>query len=309
MTEGVVALDVGCPTEQAIVQSLFYFEIFSYPLTAKEVFEFSNTPGVTQAEVLKSLQHLVEQGLVFQFGLFFQTKNDPSWVPHRLECNARADKMLPIAQRVARFIGAFPFVRGVFVSGSLSKHSMKHDSDIDFFIVTAPRRLWLSRSLLIFFKKVFLFNSHKYFCVNYFIDSEHLEIEEKNLFAATEIVTLLPMYGRETVEQFFQKNDWTRKFFPHFPLRPNEMMPAGQSGFLKNAVEWLLGGKVGEWLDVRAMQMTVKYWRRKFSHFDDDTFDVALKSRRYVSKHHPLYFQQSVLQAFTRRVADFFEVK
>jgi hypothetical protein len=42
--------------------------------------------------------------------------------------------------------------------------------------------------------------------------------------------------------------------------------------------------------------VTVQFWKRKFSHFDDQTFNVALKSRRYVSKHHPMYFQGKVLK-------------
>jgi hypothetical protein len=294
---------VECPTERAVMRALLYFEIFSYPLTAEEVFQFSNCPETSLEEVFEKLQSLVEQGFVFQFGSFFQTKNDPSWAPRRLACNHRADEFLPIARRMAQLIGTFPYIRGVFVSGSLSKHCMSADGDIDFFIVTQPGRLWLTRSLLVLFKKIFLFNSHKYFCVNYFVDTQHLEIEEKNLFTATEIVTLLPMYGREWHEAFCRANAWTRDFFPHFPPRPNGETPPHRSGFFKKTLEWLLGNRLFNWLDVQAMRLTVSHWRRKFRHLDHDTFDRALKSRRHVSKHHPMYFQQKVLDKFAKRAA------
>lgn len=302
---GAISIDVSCSSERAIVRTLSYFEIFSYPLTAEEVFAFSSSPDTTLQQVLEKLQNLVDQGILFQFGKFYQTRNAPEWALNRLDCNRRADRLLPVARRIAHFIGSFPFIRGVFVSGSLSKHSMSSDSDIDFFLITEPGRLWIARTLLILFKKIFLFNSRKYFCVNYFVDTEHLEIEEKNLFTATEIVTVLPMYGREWYEAFYHSNGWVRDFYPHFPPRPNDDTTPHKRGFFKTAAEWMLKGRFGDWLDIQAMRFTVKYWRRKFRHFDDRTFDGALKSRRYVSKHHPLYFQKSVLEEYIKLIENF----
>lgn len=303
MTEAIVTV-VECPTARAIMHTLLYFEIFSYPLTAEEARRFSNCPGATSEEVFEKLQSLVRQGLVFQFEHFYQTQDNPAWVRRRLDCNRRADALLPIARRMARLIGGFPYIRGVFVSGSLSKHCMSPDSDLDFFLVTEPGRLWLARTLLVFFKKIFLLNSHKYFCVNYFVDTTHLEIEEKNLFTSTEIVTLLPMYGQEWYLAFCSANRWAWEQYPNFPLRPTEGAPPHSRPFLKKVFERLLNGKMGNWLDARMMQLTVGFWRKKFKHFDEGTFDLALKSRRYVSKHHPLHFQEKVLKVYERRVKE-----
>lgn len=205
---------------------------------------------------------------------------------------------------MARFIARFPYIRAVFVSGSLSKHSMKPDSDVDFFLITTPGRLWLARTLLVLFKKIFLFNSHKYFCVNYFIDTQHLEIEEQNLFTATEIVTLLPMYGGDWYQAFCRENQWAWRQYPHATLRPVHDVPGSARSWFKRNAEWLLGGAFGDWLDSRAMHLTVRFWRKKFSHLDDSTFNVALKSRRHVSKHHPLYFQKKVLEHLSVRMQE-----
>lgn len=294
-----------CPTERAVLHALLYFEIFSHPLTEEEVYQFSNSPEESRESVFEKLHNLVEQGLVFRFGSFYQTRNDPQWAERRLEYNHRAEALMPVARRMARFIGNFPFIRAVLVSGSLSKHCMKADSDIDFFLVTQPGRLWLTRTLLVIFKKIFLFNSHKYFCVNYFVDTDHLEIEEKNLFTAVETATLLPLYGREWCQAFGNANGWVRRYLPHFQPRPLENTPRHRRGFFKRPAEWLLGTPPGHWLDAVAMRSTVAYWRRKFRHFDDRTFDTALRSRRYVSKHHPLYFQKTILEKYARRLAEF----
>lgn len=290
-----------CPTRHALLSALWYFEIFQYPLTAAELKQYSNCADVPADELQEKLHELVTEGVAFQFGPYFQTIDDRSWVERRIDYNQRADKFLPVARRMARFIAAFPFVRGVFVSGSLSKHCMAPDGDIDFFVITAPGRLWLARTLLVLFKKLFLFNSHKYFCVNYFVDTEHLEIEEKNLFTATETVTLLPLYGREWYEQFYQANSWAWASFPNLPPRPTGQTPPVRLTQWKLFFEWLLRSRAGHWLDEWAMRFTVGYWRRKFKHFDEQTFDNALKSRKHVSKHHPLYFQKKVMETYARR--------
>lgn len=295
-------------THSAILNALWYFEIFRYPLTADELYAFANCPGVAPVDFTEKLDELLAEGLVFGYGGYYQSQPDPAWVHRRLDFNQRAEAYLPIARRMARLIGAFPYVRGVFVSGSMSKNAMAPDGDIDFFMITEPGRLWLARTLLVLFKKIFLFNSHKYFCVNYFIDTEHLEIEEKNLFTATETVTLLPLYGREWHDRFCTANGWVQDYLPNFPRRPNHATPVHRRGLFKKAAEWLLGGALGAWADRNVMRMTVWYWRRKFRHFDDRTFDGALKSRRYVSKHHPLYFQQKVMMAYSERVANGLQV-
>ncbi|MEZ4967892.1 MAG: hypothetical protein R2791_21815 [Saprospiraceae bacterium] len=296
---------VECPIEQALIKALLYFEIFSYPLTAEEVFHFARYRETSVQEVSEKLQGMVEKGLVYRFGRFYQTRDEPQWEARRLDCNQRADHFLPIARRMARLIGAFPFIRAVFVSGSLSKHCMRPNSDIDFFLITEPGRLWLARTMLVLFKKIFLLNSHKYFCVNYFVDTEHLEIEDKNLFTATETVTLLPLYGRDWYEGFYKANSWAWELYPNVPQRPAPGIAPHKKGLLKNVLEKLLPGKFGNWLDQKAMQSTVAFWKKKFRHFDREKFDLALRSRRHISKHHPLHFQEKVLNTLARRLREF----
>lgn len=284
--------------ERAVLKTLAYFAVFTYPLTREEIMAFCTELSATPEQVSGVLQTLVEQDTIFEFGIYFQLTNDDSWVSKRLDCNRRAASVLPIARRKARLIGQFPFVRSVFVSGSLSKHCMGPDSDVDFFIVTDPGRLWLARTLLVLYKKIFLLNSHQYFCVNYFVDTEHLEIEEKNLFTATESVTLLPMWGSESYADFHRANAWAWSYYPHFELRETDASPPYSRGFFKKSLEKIWAGKMGDWLDSKAMQLTVGYWKRKFRHFDHTTFDLALKSRRGISKHHPLHFQNKVLERY-----------
>src|SRR6185369_8068797 len=164
------------PLSKNILRSLLYFDIFKHPLQAGEVFQCCSEPLVSLSVIEEELNFLMTQGLVSENRGFFFPENNPHYVIRRLAGETKAGKSLKIASRFSRLISLFPFVRGVCISGSLSKGYMDHETDIDYFIVTKPGRLWLSRSLLILFKKIFLLNSRKYFCLNYFIDDENLRI-------------------------------------------------------------------------------------------------------------------------------------
>lgn len=208
------------------------------------------------------------------------------------------------ARRMSRFIGRFPFVRGVMLSGSISKGCLAEDGDIDYFVITEPGRLWIARTLLIAFKKLFLFNSRKDFCVNYFVDLDHLTIEDKNLFTATEVLTLMPKFNGEACGRFFAANEWASGLLPNLPAPTVAGLPVGD-GAIKRLLERALRNGIGDEFDEWCMLRTLRHWRGKFAELERPDFDLALRTRKYVSKHHPRNFQQRVLDGYRSRLERF----
>ena len=156
------------PHEQSIVRVLLYFNIFNHPLTAAEVFSFCSSTAITLDRLVRVLESKTLQRIVkSKNGYYFLHSANESCVETRSEKERLAESRIKTAMAVARFIRMFPFVRAVMLSGELSKGVASKNSDIDFVIVARRRRLWICRSLLILFKKVFLFNSKKYFCLNH----------------------------------------------------------------------------------------------------------------------------------------------
>lgn len=201
----------------------------------------------------------------------------------------------------AKLIRSFPFVRAIGISGSLSKNVMNDDGDIDYFIITKPGRLWVCRTFLVVFKKLFLFDSKKYFCVNYFIDEENLIILEHNIFTAIETKFLLPVYNAKLIGEFKEANNWSNDFvlpFDH-PIHVNELK--GKS-WIGRFFELILKGRLGDRFDLWLMKFTYKRWEKKFKDFNATKFELTMRSNRGVSKHHPRDFQNKVLLAYKKRL-------
>lgn len=292
--------------EKDILHTLMYYDIFSYPLTIEELFMCSKIKKTSSNQIQVCANQLVENDYIHIEQGFYTLEKRSNWIQKRLENNKRATEILPKARKISQFIGSFPYIRAVFLSGSISKNVFEADGDIDFFMLTEPQRLWLTRTLLILYRKIFLFNSHKYFCVNYFIDTENLEIEDKNIFTATELSTLIPTFGKEYYLPLMEKNEWYRDFFPNFPLRSIENVPFHHKNTLKTCIEYIFDTRLGDWLDDICMRLTLHYRRKKFANMTEKDFDTALKTRKYVSKHHPNHFQKKVENALNERKKRFF---
>ncbi|MCB9169832.1 MAG: hypothetical protein H6594_05695 [Flavobacteriales bacterium] len=190
--------------QRSALRTLVYFDLFHHPLRPEEVVRFADS-SMSDDRILGDL---VEQQLVRSIDGYLLMNNNTGMLDQRRTDEVRAQARMGKARRMSRLIGAFPFVRGVLLSGSMSKGRLASDGDIDYFVITRPGRLWIARTLLVLFKKVFLLNSRRYFCVNYFVDEDHLTIEDRNRFTATELVTLIPTNGKAACAAFFAANDW-----------------------------------------------------------------------------------------------------
>lgn len=285
------------------LKTLLYFSIFKYPLKMDEIYMFSNLK--TRKLLDLELDYLLKKKIIFKIGNYYLCENKDSYVKRRIDGNRMAERVFLKAKKVSRFIAKFPFVEGVGISGSLSKGYHDKESDIDFFIITAPQRLWIARTLLILYKKIFLLNSKKYFCVNYFISSDHLEINEKNRFTATELITLIPVCGENAFQTFYNKNEWARKHYPNYFKSYN--VETIKKPFLIKQLEMLLNTSIGNVLDTLFLKLTYKKWKKKFNTIDEADFKIAMKSTKNVSKHHPQNFQKTVINTLNEKYSKVYD--
>jgi hypothetical protein len=280
------------------LKTLLYFSIFKYPLNRDEIFSFSNLKN--KALLDKELSQLLKKEAIYKIDSYYLCENEKRHVERRLLGNNMASEIFPKAIKVSNFIAKFPFVEGVGISGALSKGYHDEKSDIDFFIITSQKRLWVARTLLVLYKKIFLLNSKKYFCVNYFIASNTLEIDEKNRFSATELITMIPMCGKDVFQSFYAENQWAKNYFPNY-IKKNYQVNTIKKNFLLKLTERLLKSHLGNYMDFWLMKLTYKKWKSKFKTLDKASFDIAMKSTKNVSKHHPQNFQKKIIDTLNEK--------
>jgi predicted nucleotidyltransferase len=283
------------------LKSILYFSIFRYPLKIEEIHSYTNYSAVKETE--NELEHLISEKILTKVDEFYVYANDLESVTKRLKGNLHASKALIKAKERAAFIAKFPYVKAVGVSGSLSKGYYDNESDIDFFVITKHDKLWICRTLLMLYKKVFLLNSRKYFCVNYFISENQLEIEEKNRFTATELKTLIPMQGKVIFEQFYIKNKWVSDYFSKFSPETSAVLDTTKPLFTKG-LEFVFDTKIGNYFDFTFKKITLQKWKNKFDFLSQKDFEIALKSTKNISKHHPSNFQKKVILALNSKIEE-----
>lgn len=284
-----------------ILKTLVYYDIFSYPLKAEEIYHNLQVNHCTMQDIKSELKILCDKGLVFRIEDFYMLQNNREFVRRRLDGNNLCDKRIKSAFRMSKLISKFPYVRAIFLTGSISKGYMDKESDVDYLIVTKPGRLWISKLFLTLFKKIFLFNSRRVFCINYYIDYNHLEIEEKNVFTATEIVTLIPVFGKKYYDEFYLKNIWVKNYYPNFPKRNNSVIDEKRN-LIQKILEMLFNNKIGDRIDDLSMKIFSNVTRKKFKYFDEKDFSLAFKSTKFESKYHPKFFQKKVLISFDEKL-------
>ncbi|HXS35495.1 MAG TPA: hypothetical protein VN721_02250 [Flavipsychrobacter sp.] len=290
----------------AVLYILRYYDVFRYPLKREEI--HNNCPILCHINSIDKALSLLEADMaVYKYKDYYSIAPDIKQLVRRREkANDLAKEHIKSAIRVGKFIYSFPFVRFVSISGSLSKGYADANTDYDFFIVTKHNRLWICRTLLHLFKKLtFLVGKQHQFCMNYFIDSEHLEIEEKNIYTAIELHSIIPISGVSVYSGIIRQNKWLSQYIPNGYLRLYPKTRAEKKdGFIKKCLEFLLDhlspSKLNEWL----MHKTDIRWRKKWfsKNYPEEDYSLAFKTTLYHSKNHPHNYQKKVLNILENHV-------
>lgn len=286
---------------ESIISVLNYFGLFSYPLTDREIHRFLSY-RCTFDEVSFVINEMVNsRELTCSDKGFYSIQNHPEWTLNRITGNNRAEELLNRTDRYVKTISRFPYVRAIAISGSLSKYYADEEGDIDYFIITKKNRLWIARTLLHFYKKfTFLRGNEHYYCMNYFVDETALEIDQKNIYAAIETVTLIPVYNKQLISKLKDNNTWVADFLPNETYNEDlrfliDKRKESLKIFFEKFMEFFNASAINR----KLMTITDKKWRRKWNRkgYPMESYDQAFYTTINISKNHPANFQYQILDA------------
>lgn len=209
--------------QTAILRTLAYADVFAYSLTLEELHRFLIGQKTDNPSLKKALKTFKK---IFSKGDYFFLKNKEKNIYLREKREKWSQRKWLLARKVARWLRLIPWIKMVAVTGNLAMDNAEKNDDIDLLIVTARKRLWLTRLLTNFLVEI-VANRRRpsdkevkdKICLNMFLDENHLKlpIREQNLFTAHEICQLKPIWARNQLYQkFIQENLWCQKFLPNW---------------------------------------------------------------------------------------------
>lgn len=292
-----------------ITKTLLYYDIFSHPLKSEEIYSFLPKNSISQQDVTDFLSEASKKNdspFAEKDGYYYIKPAEDN-VGKRIEKENYSKKMWKRAGMITHIIKRFPYVRAVFITGSLSKNSSDRTSDLDFMLITKPGGLWIARTMLMLFKKIIFLNSYKLFCINYYITEDNLEISDKNIFTATEIATIKPTYNSALMKKFIENNGWISNFFPNYVLCNPLLHTSGcrvseRRSIFQAVTELLIPGFIAAKLDKKLMNMTRNHWKKRYPQLAEQERNHMFRSTENVSKTHPGNMQKKILGMYTDKL-------
>ncbi len=289
------------PLQREILNVLLYFDIFGHPLTLEELHAFLPV-AATPAEILRACSSAPLDRRVALRGAFIQLADAPgSQLAERLRKEERAQPLLRLAPLVGALISCFPWVRGVCISGELSKGIASPGADIDIFIVAAERRVWICRTILVLFKKIVLLNRKKFFCINHLVCDGHMQIREETYYSAIEAVTLRPLFNPALRERYLRANPWIGKLLPNLPLPAESGAPVRRRR-IQRLVERLAPAAWLDRLDARLMERWRSAWGRRYPDMPEEQRARLYKCSPHISTAYGNDYERSIARAWEERI-------
>jgi len=285
----------------SMVLTLAYFSIFRHPLREEELLTYTHFYAISREEGRAAIRSLLDQGILESCEGLLCLSGDRHQVPIRMEREARAMQWQPRVRRSIRVLSHLPFLRGLSISGSLSKGTQDPDGDIDFLVLTAPNRLWTARFCASLLLKLLPKTQRENFCLNYFLPEDRLSIQDRTLFSATELAFLKPVLNGELLAAFFELNPWVARFYPNWEP-PQEGTPGLGRSLLRRLAEWPLSGALGDRVEARISRWFIHRLNRQMRvmPMGQSSAEVRLDARVY--KGHTKGNHGKTRQAWQERV-------
>ena len=234
--------------DSAILRTVLYADVFEFPMRVEEIHFFLIGCSAPREAVDSALAHSawLQQYVGIIHGYVLLRRRDYT-VELRKTREAASVRLWQQARRWGAVLARLPFVRMVALTGALAMRNAENDADdLDFFIVTAPHRVWTARAASIVMVRLARLGG-VHLCPNYILAETALEQDRKDLFMAHEIAQMIPLSGFDTYDAMRKANPWTSGYLPNAQTPFYREQATDLPGrFLQRLAELLLGGALGD---------------------------------------------------------------
>lgn len=290
------------PVARAILRLVLYFDVFQHPLSQAELVRLVAPQDPARAH--QALALLAATGAVETRDHWVFQPGRAATIARRRERARHAERTWPLARLASALLARVPFVRGVLITGGMSKGSTAPGDDVDFLLLVAPGRVWTLKSLLQGARRAWPEPVRDLFCTNYLLAEDRPLVDDRNLFTAVELATAVPMYGPEACATLLHANPWCRRFVPgmDWALQRAAVAAPLPPRPLATGIEAMARGAAGQRIERASVAAWDRYWNRKYAWLDAATRAQRFKRREEVATNHLHDFQGYVLDEVRRRL-------
>lgn len=223
--------------QTSILQTLAYFDIFSYPLTLHELHRFlwQPTASASIGDMLSEVETLKQNNQILEQSGYFLLPGREEIIRRRQRAIPFLEEKLHRAKKAIRKLRFLPFIQAVFLCNTVAVSVVKKDSDIDVLIVVRRNRLWITRFLVTALLSVSRERRTKRtvanrICLSFYLTDDHLNISDitlvdEDIYLHYWITQLIPLYERTTIgDRIHQENQWVRQTLP-YAFQPFLLLP------------------------------------------------------------------------------------
>ncbi|MFH0907017.1 MAG: hypothetical protein ABIC36_01080 [bacterium] len=264
--------------EKSILSTLIYYDILDYPLTLLEIYKylhkFNNSlykykPCVLDIQAFLENSFFLKKAIDQKNGFYFikssyDSKNILNEIyKNRIKRQKSAHKKWKKVRRIINLFQIIPYIRMIGITGSLALGNSKKQSDLDFFIITAPNRIWISRILItglahIIGQRRYGLKIADRVCLNSYITENSLKIEPENLYSSHEYTHLIPVLDDGVYSEFCKSNTWIGNYIYESPFNlannQNNIVLNNKLRSFAMFLERILDGKIGLFLEKKISQ-------------------------------------------------------
>lgn len=256
--------------KQSIRQTIAFFDLFDFPLTAEEIQShlYQYDKEVHIKEIKGVLSEMPEIEKIHDY---YVIQGRAHLLDIRKAHKFIAEKWWGRVRLYGQYLINIPFVEMIAVCNNLAYDNARETSDIDLFIVIREGRLWTARLWITLLLQFFGVRRHGNkiagrFCLSFFITPSKLNMESlltkehEDPYLAYWTTLVTPIYGKETYEKFKTENQsWLKnKYQLRFGELNHKAFPFGKNKKNKSFFEWLLGGWPGN-----QMEKIIRFFLKK----------------------------------------------
>jgi len=168
--------------KEAIVETIAFFDLFDYPLTAWEVWKYLPGIKIGYDEFVNVLYAFDFENKIEIVNSFYILTGRREIIAVKMKRYYYTDKKFERAIRLFKFFKYFPGIKMIAVGNLIGAHNLKEDGDIDLFIVTETGRIWTVRFFLAVVMEIFglrprLGKEKDKICLSFFVSENNLDLK------------------------------------------------------------------------------------------------------------------------------------